>query len=46
MLKFYVLLASHSFKIVNIVLLYFMEKYMPFDVAISSMIIIISHIRS
>ena len=46
MLKFDVLLVIHSIKMVNVVLLYFMEKYNPFDMVISSMIIIISHMKS
>ena len=45
-LKFDVLLVIHSIKMVNVVLLYFMEKYNPFDMVISSMIIIISHMKS
>ena len=45
-LKFDVLLVIHSIKMVNVVLLYFMEKYCPFDMVISSMIIIISHMKS
>ena len=46
MLKFDVLLVIHSIKMVNVVLLYFMEKYSLFDMVISSMIIIISHMKS
>ena len=46
MLKFDVPLVIHSIKIFNAVLFYFMEKYWPFEIFISSMIIMISHMKS
>ena len=45
MLNFDVLLVIHSIKIVNVVLFYFMENLVLFDMVISSMIII-SHLKS
>ena len=45
MLKFDVLLVIHSIKIDNVVLFYFMENLVLFDMVISSMIII-SHLKS
>ena len=46
MLKFDALLIIHSIKMVNVTLFYFMEKYSAFDMVISSMIVIISHMKS
>ena len=43
--KFYVLLASHSIKISNIVLYHFTEKCKPLDMVISSMIVIFSNMK-
>ena len=46
MLKFDVLLVIYSVKIVDVVLFYLMEKYTPFGMVISSVIIIISQMKS